>query len=166
MIYDEHSRDMVLGFKHADKTELAQMFAQWMARAGSELLSDSDMIIPVPLHRLRLLQRRFNQSALLAKSLAPLVHKPSHMLILKRHKATPSQGGLNARRRYKNVAGAFSISPKAAAMIAGKKILLVDDVLTTGATVNACSKVLINAGALQVDVITLCRVVRANSLAI
>lgn len=166
MTYDEHSRHMVLGFKHADKTELARMFAHWMARAGSELVTDCDLILPVPLHRFRLIKRRFNQSALLARMIADICGKPAHMLLLRRHKATVSQGGLNAAGRRKNMAGAFNIPDRKKALIKNKKILLVDDVLTTGATVSACTRSLLKAGACQVDVITLCRVVRASSVAI
>lgn len=166
MTYDEHSRHMILGFKHADKTELAKMFARWMVRAGDELVAECDMILPVPLHPFRLIKRRFNQSALLAKAMADISGKPAHMLILKRHKATASQGGLNAAGRRKNMVGAFNIANSRQPMIENRKILLVDDVLTTGATIEACARTLIRAGARQVDVITLSRVVRASSLSI
>ncbi|MFT5540790.1 MAG: putative amidophosphoribosyltransferase [Alphaproteobacteria bacterium] len=137
--YDAASRGLILGFKHADKTHGALAFAQWMARAGSALLAEADLIVPVPLHRWRLFARRYNQAALLASGLARANGKVFIPDLLMRTRATPSQGRLSRRARLLNVRGD---------MLKGCWVLLVDDVYTTGATVEA------------VDVLTLARVVR------
>lgn len=160
MAYDAGSRGLVLGFKHADRTEAAPAFAQWMARAGHELLVDAHLIAPVPLHRWRLLARRYNQSALLANQLGRLSQVPVVPDLLQRRRNTPSQGHLSRAGRSRNVAGAFAVHPRHAARVRGRAVVLVDDVLTTGATVAACARVLKRAGARQVDVLTLARVVR------
>nr|WP_242480432.1 ComF family protein [Rhodovibrio sodomensis] len=160
MAYDDGSRGLVLGFKHADRTEAAPAFAHWMARAGHELLADADVIAPVPLHRWRLLARRYNQSALLANQLGRVASVPVVPDLLLRRRNTPSQGHLSRAGRGRNVAGAFAVHPGRAGRVRGRSVLLVDDVLTTGATVAACTRVLKRAGARQVDVLTLARVVR------
>ena len=159
--YDEASRDMILGNKHSDQTNRAPSFAQWMHRAGQSLIGGCDMICPVPLHRQRLIQRRFNQSAMLARELSKLSDKPAILDLLIRKHHTRTQGGLSARARFRNVRGAFEINPARISQLKGARILLIDDVLTTGATVEACSKCLLDAGALNVDVLTFSRVVRA-----
>jgi ComF family protein len=158
--YDAASRGLVLGFKHADRTEAAPAFAVWMARAGAELLADAGLIVPVPLHRWRLFQRRYNQSALLAWQLARLSGVPCVPDLLQRRRNTPSQGRLSPAGRSRNVAGAFRVAPRHAGRLKGRRVLLVDDVLTTGATVAACARVLKRGGAAGVDVLTLARVVR------
>jgi ComF family protein len=163
MAYDAGSRGLVLGFKHADRTEAAPAFAQWMARAGHELLADAHLIAPVPLHRWRLLARRYNQSALLANQLGRLSQVPVVPDLLLRRRNTPSQGHLSRTGRDRNVAGAFTVHPRHAARVRGCGVLLVDDVLTTGATVAACTRALKRAGARQVDVLTLARVVRPSA---
>jgi ComF family protein len=164
MAYDAGSRGLVLAFKHADRTEAAPPFARWMARAGAELLAEADVIAPVPLHRWRLLARRYNQAALLANQLGRLSGLPVVPDLLVRRRNTPSQGRLSAAGRSRNVAGAFAVHPRHAARVRGRCVLLVDDVLTTGATVAACTRVLRRAGAGQVDVLTLARVVRPSAL--
>nr|WP_276570049.1 ComF family protein [Rhodovibrio salinarum] len=163
MAYDDGSRGLVLGFKHADRSEAAPAFAQWMARAGHELLTEAQVIVPVPLHRWRLFARRYNQSALLANQLGRLSGVPVVPDLLRRRRNTPSQGHLSPAGRSRNVAGAFAVHRRYAERVRGRSVLLVDDVLTTGATVAACTRVLKRAGARQVDVLTLARVVRPTA---
>ncbi len=158
--YDEASRRMILGFKHADRTQAAPAFAAWMARAGSELVAGADVIAPVPLHYRRLLRRRYNQSAMLALLIGRGAGKAVAVDLLLRRRATPSQAGLNARERRRNLAGAIAVNPRRKAALRGRRVLLIDDVLTTGATVGACVGALLRAGAGAVDVLTLARVVR------
>lgn len=166
MAYDGGSRELLLRFKHADRTEAAPAFAAWMARAGAELLDDAELVVPVPLHRWRLFRRRFNQAALLANALvqhggyAGVVAAPDLLL---RRRNTPSQGRLSTAARRRNVAGAFAVNPRWAERLKGRRVLLVDDVLTTGATAAACAKVLLRRGAAAVDVLTLARVVRPRA---
>jgi ComF family protein len=155
-VYDGESRGLVLKLKHGDRTDAAVHLARWMHRTGASLLGDCDVIVPVPLHRWRLLMRTYNQAALLANALGRLSGKQVAVDGLLRVKATPSQGGLNPTARRRNVGGAFSVQRPA--RIAGKRILLIDDVLTTGATADACTKVLRDAGAACVDVLVLARV--------
>jgi ComF family protein len=128
--------------------------ARMMAAAVPQLLADCDVIVPVPLHRFRLWKRRFNQAAYLALRLAEHSGKPCLTDVLERQKATRSQVGLDAEARQKNVRRAFAINPETQNRIGGKRVLLVDDVRTTGATANACADVLLKAGALEVDVLT------------
>ncbi len=160
MRYDESSRGLVLAFKHSDRTDAAPAFGAWMARAGAELLADAQLIVPVPLHRLRLLSRRYNQSAMLAHALGRASLVPVVADLLVRTRRTPSQGGLNRAARERNVRGAFAVRQTHAERVRHRQVLLVDDVLTTGATVAACARALIGAGAAAVDVLTLARVVR------
>lgn len=157
-LYDDHSRPLVLRLKHGDRTDAAVHLARWMRRSGAELLSACDVIVPVPLHRWRLLMRTYNQAALLANALGRLTGKAVAVDTLRRIKATPSQGGLSRGARARNVAGAFTVH--APARVAGKRVLLVDDVFTTGATAEACTRALLDAGAASVDVLVLARVQR------
>lgn len=165
MRYDDSSRGLILGFKHGDRTEAAPVFAAWMRRAGAELLERADLIAPVPLHRWRLLSRRFNQSALLALALGSQCQVPVVPDLLLRRRNTPTQGSLSASARRRNVAGAFELGPSARPLIEGKRVLLIDDVLTTGATVEACAKLLRRRGAASVDVLVLARVLRPDRAA-
>jgi len=162
--YGEGSRGLVLGFKHGDRLHGTRAFAAWMARAGAELLEDASVIVPVPLHWTRLFTRRYNQAALLANALAAATGVPSIPDLLLRRRRTPSQGRMSAAERRRNVRGAFVHRPRAARQLEGASVLLVDDVFTTGATVEACAKALIAGGAESVDVLTLARVVRPQSL--
>lgn len=155
-IYDAHSRPLVLKLKHGDRTDMAVHLARWLQRAGREALEAADVIVPVPLHRWRLLMRAYNQSALLARALGQLSGKPVIADALTRTKVTVPQGGLSRAERRRNVAKAFSV--RAPADVAGKRVLLVDDVLTSGATANACAVTLFHAGAAAVDVLALARV--------
>ena len=161
MRYDEASRDPILALKRADRLDLVPAFARWMFTVGRELVQDADLIVPVPLHRRRLWQRRFNQSAAIATALGRLSGKPVLCLALIRTRATPSQGDMpSAAARRRNVRGAFRIEPARRAGMRGKTILLIDDVFTTGATIEACTRALRRAGAARVLVLTLARVVR------
>ncbi|MBX7199685.1 MAG: ComF family protein [Rhodospirillaceae bacterium] len=155
-VYDEASRGLVLKLKHGDRTDAAVHLARWLQRAGAELLAGCDVIVPVPLHRWRLLMRTYNQAALLANALGKLAGKPVAVDALRRVKATPSQGGLSRAARARNVGRAFAVA--APAPIAGKRVLLIDDVFTTGATAEACARALLDAGATAVDVLVLARV--------
>ena len=158
MLYDGFSRSLVLRFKHADRLDPAAVYAGWMVRAGRELLDDCDFIAPVPLHWTRLFARRYNQSALLAARIAAqtgIGHVPG---LLERTRRTPSQGTLTRSRRARNVAGAFAVAEKESPRVKGAHIVLIDDVMTTGATASACAKALDRAGADRVSVLTLARV--------
>lgn len=157
LVYDDASRNLILRFKHADRTEGAPAFARWMARTGAGLIAEADVIVPVPLHRWRLFSRRYNQSALLSAHLADQTDTEFAPSLLVRHRNTQTQGGLDRRGRTRNVQGAFFMGR--GPDVAGKRVLLIDDVLTTGATVSECAKVLKRAGAADVDVLTLARVI-------
>ncbi len=160
MCYGERSRGLVIGFKHGDRTERAKTFGDWMARVGEEILSGADALVPVPLHRMRLLSRRFNQAAMLALAMGRRAGVSVQPRLLVRTRSTPSQGGLSARERRANVRGAFAVRPGQEPRVRGRRLVLVDDVMTTGATVSACAQVLLKAGAATVDVLTLVQVVR------
>jgi ComF family protein len=157
LIYDDGARPLLLAFKHADRTDAAGALAGWMARAGAPLLESADLIVPVPLHRWRLWRRRYNQSGLLARALAARAGRPWAPDVLVRARATPTQGGMGRLGRADNVRGAFRIANPA--RIEGRRVLVVDDVMTTGATVEECARSLRRAGAAAVDVLTLARVV-------
>jgi ComF family protein len=160
LAYDDASRSFILTFKHADRTEAASAFALWMARAGADLLDEADMIAPVPLHWVRLFKRRYNQAALLSLQLSRLSDIPAIPDLLIRKRRTPSQGRLSPSARRRNVSGAFQVRGKYLPAIADKRILLVDDVMTTGATASAVTRTLLAGGAGSVDVLTLGRVLR------
>ena len=161
--YDEASRGLILAFKHGDRLDAVPAFARWLAGAGAELLGEAELIVPVPLHRRRLFQRRYNQAALLAHALAKRSGLPVASQLLLRRRNTPSQGHLKASQRRQNVRGAFAVAPGGDATLAGKRVLLVDDVFTTGATLEAAAKPLLAAGAREVDCLTLARVVLAST---
>jgi ComF family protein len=157
--YDGHSREMILAFKHGDQTHLTTTFGPWLTRAAEEWRNQVDMIIPVPLHRLRLWRRRYNQAGLLARDMAARWDIPFRPDILARRRATVSQGHMTVQQRLDNVSGAFAVANAAA--VRDQVVLLVDDVYTTGATVKACAMVLRRAGAHAVYVVTLARVIRS-----
>lgn len=158
VVHDGIARRLVVRLKFHDGTELARLMAGWMLRAGQELVRDADLVVPVPLHRLRLLRRRYNQSAELARELSHLCGKRFAPQLLRRTRMTRQQVGLGARERADNVRGAFRVPEAARPLLAGRRILLVDDVYTTGATVSAATRALLKAGAGHVDVITFGRV--------
>ena len=162
MAYDDGSRALILSFKHGGRTEGLSSFAAQMRRAGRDILADAELLIPVPLHPTRLIKRRYNQATLLARALAKICPAEFAPDILFRTRRTDSQGGFNARARVKNVRGAFSV--KQPETIKGRKLVLIDDVLTTGATLEACARSLKQAGAARVDGICLARVAKAAAL--
>jgi len=155
--YDEHSKSLILKLKYHDQLQLAPIYGAWLAKAGKELVAASDVIVPVPLHYWRFVGRRYNQSALLAQALA----KASGLMLLPdglvRTRRTPPQAGLTRTQRLNNVKGAFATNPRHTARLKGKTVLLVDDVMTTGATLNQCAKALLKAGTQSVNVLTLSR---------
>jgi ComF family protein len=157
-LYDDHSRDLILKLKHADRTDLAPLFARWVARAAADLLADADAVLPVPLHPMRLLRRRYNQAAEIARPLAAAARIAYWPDVLVRPRRTESQAGKSADGRRRNVAGVFQTAPRWRGKIAGAKLLLIDDVLTTGATAEACARALKSAGAARVDLAVIARV--------
>jgi ComF family protein len=148
--YDDQARRIILPLKHGDRVELASALASHMARIGATLLREAEYIIPVPLHRRRLMSRRYNQSALLARALARLGGRPLLVDALVRTRSTAS---LTRPQRAQTVAGAFAIRQGRDEAIAGRRVLLIDDVLTTGATASACTNVLLAGGAARVDLL-------------
>ena len=152
MLFDDASKQIVHRLKYGDRIEAGLFMARMMARAGRHLIAEADVIIPVPLHWTRLWKRRFNQAAFLAQHIAKGSGKIFAPMVLKRTRATPQQVGLDAEARRKNMRKAFAVS--AQSKIKGQRVLLVDDVRTTGATISACVDALKLAGAAHVDVLT------------
>jgi ComF family protein len=157
-LFDGVGRQLVHGLKFSDRPALAETLAVWMKRAGAELLSEADLLVPVPLHWTRLFRRRFNQSAELARHLSHLTGLPHRPQALRRLRATAHQTGLDRDARHDNVADAFALGSEGAEIV-GRKVLLIDDVLTTGATVDACARLLRRSGAVRIDVLAAARVV-------
>jgi ComF family protein len=151
-------RTLVHQFKYADRHDARALFGRWLVETGSELVGRVDLIVPVPLARLRLLTRRFNQAAVLAQELSRRTGLPVAPNVLRRTRATPSQVGLTHDQRRRNVAGAFRVPQKRARAVVGRRVLLIDDVITTGATAEACARALKRAGAAGVDVLALAMV--------
>ncbi len=162
VVYDDGSRGLILAFKRADRTDAAPVFAGWMARAGAELLADADVLAPVPLHWTRLLARKYNQSALLALAIGRLSGVAAVPDLLWRRRRTPSLGRLGPTARAKAVRNAIAVHPARVDGLGGRRVLLVDDVQTTSATAEACTRALLGAGAAAVDLLTLARTVRAD----
>ena len=157
--YDEFSKSLITKFKYSDKTYIARYFADLIFGYGKEILPDIDFIAPVPLHKLRLITRRYNQAALIANHFAKLSGKKIINDLLVRTKNTKAQATLNKKLRGKNIVGVFTLNKKYQQHIKGKNILLIDDVITTGATINSCSKVLKKSGVNKVYVLTLAKTV-------
>lgn len=165
-LYDETSRDPILKLKHADRLDLAPMLSRWLSRAARELIDEADAIAPVPLHPLRLLGRRYNQAAEIARPLARLTGTPYLPDALVRRRATATQAGKSGSGRRRNVAAAFEVPAGRRKQVEGLRILLVDDVLTTGATAEGCARALKAAGAARVDLAVVARVQAAAGLTI
>lgn len=162
VLFDDLSRNLVHGLKYRDRTDLAKMMARWMLRASDGHVEACHAIVPVPLHRWRLLSRRYNQSAELARALAGLSGRPMLAGALLRRRRTKQQVGLAARQRRENVRNAFVVPERSIADVAGRRIVLVDDVYTTGATVDAATRALQKAGAAEVTILTFARVHRGH----
>jgi ComF family protein len=156
--YDAGAQRLILPFKHGDRTDLAGPLAEKMAQSGAALLARCDLIVPVPLHWRRLLARRYNQAALLARRLSALSGKPCIPDRLRRRRPTPPLGDLGAAQRAALLDGAFRLPPAGARRVAGRRVLLVDDVVTSGATAEACARLLLAGGASAVDVLAAARV--------
>ena len=151
--YDEVARTLVHALKYQDRTDLAPAMDRWMARTGRELLDGADMLIPVPLHWRRAWHRRYNQSGALARAIERQSGIRLRGDILQRVRATEQQVGLSRPQRASNVQGAFKVSADRQAEIAGRRAILIDDVLTSGATLDSCARALLRAKAAQVDVL-------------
>jgi len=156
-LYDDLARNLVHSLKYRDRTDLAPMMAGWMLRAGDGAVEAADVIVPVPLHRLRLIWRKFNQAAELSRALAALSGTPVLIDAVRRTKRTRRQIGLSPRARAENVRSAFSVTPEGREALFGRRVVLVDDVYTTGATVAAVTRALKRAGAADVTVLTFAR---------
>jgi ComF family protein len=158
LFYDDGSRDLILRFKHGDQTHAVKAFIPWLKQIGHEMLQEADIILPVPLHPFRLIKRRYNQAALITQDLKnhypDLTHYPDGLI---RTKNTQSQGHKKRAEREKNVKQAFLSNPKY--NFEGKTVLIVDDVYTTGATLNECAKTLYRSGAKEVNALTIARVI-------
>ena len=157
--YDDVARTMIHALKYQDRTDLAPTMGRWMARAGQELLNTADALVPVPLHWKRSWSRRYNQSGALARIVGKAANVPVLPDTLKRIRPTEQQVGLSRTERARNVQGAFKVPDESKSAIHGRRIVLIDDVLTSGATVDACARALLRAKAASVDVLVFARVV-------
>lgn len=162
--YNDASRDLILGFKHADKIFMVKSFVPWLRSAGADILPQTEIFVPVPLHFTRLIKRRYNQAAIIAGELSVDTGIPCLYEALERKRMTRTQGHLSAEDREKNVKNAFALNPKYKEAVKGKVITLIDDVYTTGATVSECCKTLLENGASKVHILTIARVGRSDPL--
>lgn len=160
--YDDGSRAFILAFKNGDRTSAARTFAPWMAASGRRLLIEADLLVPVPLHWTRLFARKYNQAALLAQAVGRLAGRAVAVDLLRRSKRTRKLGTSGPRERAETVRAAFTVAERRRRELVGRRVLLIDDVFTTGSTAAACARTLLRAGAAAVDVLTLARVVRPS----
>lgn len=166
VLYDPVARELIQGLKYRDRTELSRLIGRMTARAGRDLTDEADVVVPLPLHRRRLWTRKFNQAALIAREVGRISGVPVDFAALQRIRATRPQVGLGERERAENVRGAFKVMSSRRAAIEGKRVVLVDDVLTTGATVSAATRALRRAGAARIDVLTFARVAPGGPITI
>lgn len=159
-IYSQKSKKMITDFKYGDKQHGLPRFAKWLELYGKPLIETADVVVPIPLHRRKLLQRKFNQAALLAAKLAKHTHILYGPEMLLRVKYNPPQASLSFKQRQKNIKGAFRVNPRFKKSLKGQSVLLIDDVMTTGATVKECATQLKKAGAKTVSFLTLARTVK------
>lgn len=156
--YDGVMRHLIHDLKFRDRPDARKLFGRWLTETGRELLGEAQVLVPTPLHRLKLVRRRFNQAALLAHEVSHLTGVPTAPLALVRSRNTSRQLGLTREQRHSNVKGAFAVPTGQRAVIAGRRVVLVDDVVTTGATISACARALLDSGAASVDVLALAMV--------
>ena len=160
LIYDGFGRKLVLRLKHGDRHEVARAAVPWLARAGREVLGEDSLLVPVPLHRWRLVRRRFNQSALLAQGLARHLGLGICPDALVRTQATPPLKGKSRDERFAAVQGSIAVNPRRSELLVGRRVVLIDDVMTSGATLAAAAEALTGAGAREISVLTLARVAK------
>lgn len=160
MLYGGKGRDLVLGLKHADRLDLARPLGAWLARAATPILRPGMLIAPVPLHWQRLFKRRYNQSAILAAEVARLAAMDHCPDLLQRKRPTGTQDGRNRDCRFANVQDAIALHPRRAKLAEGRHILLVDDVMTSGATLATCAEACLAGGASEISVLVLSRVAK------
>lgn len=153
-LYDGTARDLVHRLKYGDRLDLGRTMARMMVSSGQELLGEADLVVPVPLHFVRLWRRRFNQAAILARGVGRIGGRPCDVHALARIKATRPQVGLTRNQRAENLQGAFRVPEAAKSRLQGRRVLLVDDVATTGSTGNAAARALLRGGAASVDLLT------------
>ena len=150
----ETARDLVSRLKYGERLDLSWLMAKMMVQAGADILGDAELLVPVPMHRFRLWRRRYNQAALLANAVSGATGVPVSLDALQRVRHTRAQVGLRRADRQQNLVGAFAVAPEKAMQVAGRRVVVIDDVRTTGSTLNACAHILRNAGASRIDVLT------------
>lgn len=163
-LYAGSARALVLALKHGDRPDIAKAMGRWMARAAADLIAESDVMVPIPLHWRRFLTRRYNQSAELSRVMARETGVPHAPDLLRRMRPTEMQRSRSACARAQNVKGVFAVPPYMRDSALGKRVLLIDDVMTTGATLSAATEALRNAGAAEVSVVVFARVQHSTEI--